>query len=272
MSDPLDFSDLEGTLDEGASGAPRREKPGTFLWTNPCPKCQGKGRYMGGSNYRDLGPCFMCKGSGTLTFKTSPEQRRKAQLSSQARKARVAADAVESFKIDHPAQWAWMLANPSFEFAVNMQEAVRKYGHLTTGQSEAVDRCIARAAERNAARVENKAKAGGIDVSRLAEAFAKVSEGGAKTPRLRLESLYFYGAKENSRNPGAVYCKRTIDNVYLGKIQGGVFKPSYDARPSDLEAIQAAGIDPLATALAYGLKTKRCACCGLELSDPESVA
>lgn len=268
-SDPLDFSDIEGDLNEGSSGAPRREKAGSIAWTNPCPKCQGSGKFITFSG-RVFGPCHMCKGSGKLTFKTSPEQRQRAKATTQARKERDRLQTLEAFKLAYPAQWAWICANPSFDFAVSMREAVTKYGNLTDGQHAAVDRCIARETERKAAQIAKTTTARAINTGRIEEVFQNAHNAQLKRPVLRVGELTLTLAPPGGKNPGAIYVTRAGD-VYLGKVKDGVYSPSRDATAADLTLVEETGRDPLALAVAYGRRTGNCACCGRTLSDPESV-
>lgn len=146
MTDPLDFSDLEEDL--SLAVRPSRQADSRPTWTNPCPKCRGTGRFFtwGG---RDHGPCHMCKGSGKLTFKTSPDYREQARAKAAARKAQDRAE----WRAEHAAEVAWVERKaPTFEFAMSLSVALDKWGSLTDRQLDAVRKCMARDAERQAAR------------------------------------------------------------------------------------------------------------------------
>lgn len=262
----VNFDDLEGDLNEGSSGLPAREKPGTVLWTNPCPKCGGTGIW----NYR--GPCFMCKGTGKLSFKTSPEQRARANANAKHRKVVKATEAKEAFATAHPAQWAWIVAKaPTFDFANSMREAVAKYGDLTENQLAAIDRCIAKDEARMAARVENTQTAATVDLSQINAVFNNAKEAGLSSKKriLRMPGVTLSGAPDHGQNPGAVYAKR--GETYLGKIVNGKLLPSFAATQEDIAAIHAVAANPLAVAIAYGKDQHHCACCGLTLTDPVSI-
>lgn len=241
------------------------EKPKGFVedtgFVEECTKCRGTGRY------RNFGPCFACKGKGSNTFKTSKAARAKGRVSAANRKVRTERENIEAFKSEHPAQMAWIMSNPSFEFAVSLLKAIAEYGRLTDGQLAAVDRCLARAAEKNTARKANSVT---VDVSPIIEVFASATAAGLKRPKLRLTGdLVFSLAPATGRNAGAIYIKRGDD--YLGKIVGGEFSASYSCTTDDRKAIEAACVAPLDEAVAYGKHTGSCACCGRELTNPESI-
>lgn len=260
----MSFDDLEGDLNEG--GKAHADKPGTTEWSNPCPKCQGTGRF------RHLGPCFMCKGTGKLTFKTSPEQRARANQQAHQRKADKLGTAKDVWTAAHPAEMAWCqkAAARGFSFAQAMVEAVGKYGGLTDRQLAAVQRFILQDAERDQVRAVAVEQAHGIDVSRITALFASARKATLKRPKLRVGDIELALAAETSKNPGAVYVRRGDD--YLGKIVAGFFEPSYRAKQEDIELVKATAAEPLALAVAYGRRTGNCACCGRQLTDPVSVA
>ena len=68
------------------------------LFSEECPRCGGKGYVMHGNvtftvEGRSDRHCFQCKGSGVVTFKTSPEQREKNREAAHARRmAKAVAD------------------------------------------------------------------------------------------------------------------------------------------------------------------------------------
>ena len=242
------------------------------MWSNPCPKCRGTGRFTSWAG-RDVGPCHTCKGKGVLEFATSPEQRAKARASTSARKARVAADATEAFAAEHPDQWAWITKKHSdgFGFAISLREGIAKYGSLTDGQMAAVDRLIAKDAERTQARAERAVQQDAVDLSGIIKTFATAHGNGLKAPILRTNGMTLSLAKPHSANAGWVYAKR--GDTYLGKISPeGKWRPVREATTADEVALVAIAADPLQAALAYAKETKACACCGILLTDPVSVA
>jgi len=105
-----------------------------------CPKCHGRG------NWRPGYPCFKCKGTGKLQFKTAPEARAKARASAQKRKQRNEAENIIAFQQAHKAEAEWLAGSKS-DFATSLTQAIGKYGHLTENQLAAVRKCIARDAD-----------------------------------------------------------------------------------------------------------------------------
>jgi hypothetical protein len=142
-----DLSDLLGR--DARPAAPRAEYQNIreTVFTEYCPKCQGRGRFIRG--HRDFGPCYACKGAGKQTFKTSPDKRHANRLAANTRREEAKATALEGFAANYPAEHAWMVAQaPTFGFAAAMVEAVKKYGELTEGQLAAVRKCAAARSQR----------------------------------------------------------------------------------------------------------------------------
>ena len=234
-------------------------------FTNPCPKCRGTGRF------RNLGPCFMCKGKGELSFKTDAHTRAKGRAAYHAGKVHKAEKALKTFAELNPEMWAWIERTaPRFEFAASMKEAIKKFGHLTPGQMAAVERCMARDVVRMAERAERAAEARGIDVSRIVDLFKTARSNKLKRPTLRVGSVVLSLAGEGSKNPGCVYVKD--GETYLGKITpDGIYAPSRAATAEHIETVKATAADPLGLAVAYGKRTGNCACCGHFLHNRISV-
>lgn len=113
-----------------------------------CPKCGGSGNYRGMSRHGHK--CFKCKGTGKLSFKTSPEQRargRKSAAAAKERKAQALSDAFDTFLRDEcPDVGEWLRKRGSCgdNFAQSLIAGGKKYGHLTEGQVAAVRNSIAR--------------------------------------------------------------------------------------------------------------------------------
>lgn len=279
MSD-MNFDDLEGDFDNIPTKRDRTSGPGakTVTWSNPCPKCQGRGKFLSNVTGRVVGDCFTCKGKGVLEFKTAPSTREKARVNYAERKERTAAGNTEAFAAGHPVEWKWIgeASARGFEFATSMRDAVAKFGSLTDKQLAAVQRCVERDQQRQASWAQERAQkaemAAGLDLSKISELFANVRSNGAKKATLHFNGLQLSLAKEHSQNPGAVYAKRTSDGAYLGKLLGGAFKPTREATQDDLDRLQKANADPLGEAVRYGTDTDRCACCNAQLTDPVSKA
>ena len=135
----------------------------------------------------------------------------------------------------------------------------------------AIERCIARDAERAAARDASATSIAGEGFTKLLAAFAAAKANKLKYPKVRIDTLAFSLAGDNSANRGCVYVK--AGETYLGKItaEGKLFA-SRDCDASNRALIEQVGRDPLAAAVAHGHKTGNCAMCGRELTDPDSVA
>lgn len=278
---PVDFNvgdDLSDLLGSGARTQPapasmahvRAANPETF--TERCPKCRGTGRFTSYSG-RPLGDCFACKGKGSHTYKTSSTQRAGNRAKATERKERQATAAIEAFENTYQAEWAWMVERaPRFEFAGSMLDAVRKYGQLTENQMAAVRRCMARDAERDAAKAAEKAALADravpvADVSKVVAAIQHGKESGLKWVKLRFQG---YSMSEAKNHPGTLYIKRS-DGEYMGKIADNRFGPSRSCTPEDQAAIMVICADPLLAAQVYGNKTGSCCVCGKELTNKESI-
>lgn len=259
-----------------SADVPAPVEPTTYR--EPCPKGCRNGRFISYAG-RDCGPCHHCKGRGYVEFRTSPEARQAVRERSAARKQSLAEESFGRFKRDNPAEADWIVAEaPRFDFARSMKEAVEKYGELTERQIDAIRRCMAKNAARAEAQAQTAAIVGQIDVTNLNAAFDRAKANGAKKASLRAGTVIFSLAPATGTNPGALYVKRTEGNVYLGKITGPTFKPSFSCTPADVQSIQSAAVDPLETALQYARDNKGpnghgiCAICGAELTNPESIA
>jgi hypothetical protein len=108
-----------------------------------------------------------------------------------------------------------------------------------------------------------------VSAAAVLEAFDRARAAGIASPGLRLGDFVFKAAPPAGRNAGAIYVTRR--RVYLGKILYGRFQPVSECDHATADAIVAAASDPLAAAVAYGMATGRCSCCGRLLTDPESV-
>lgn len=237
-----------------------------------CPKGCRNGRFISWAG-RDLGPCHACKGKGVVEFRTSPEARAKVKERSAARKVALAEESLGRFRRDYPAEAAWIEANKAgFDFARAMADAVAKYEELTENQMAAVRRCMAKEAARKEAQQQSAALVGQVDVTKVQESFEYARSHGAKKASLRAGTVIFSLAPAGGQNPGAIYVKRTEGSVYLGKITGPAFKPSFSCTPADVTSIQEAAADPKEAALKFGKETGTCAICGAELTNPESIA
>lgn len=159
----------------------------------------------------------------------------------------------------------WIINNAMTNlFAASLDRQLLNKGTLTDGQIAAVVRIMGRPAA--AAPVELTALNG---VESVQIAFAKATESGLKRPKLRLGDFLLKMAPATGKNAGAIYV--TEQGEYLGKVADGKFHATRDCTDAQRTAIVALCADPLKAAVAYGQETGRCSCCGLELTNPESI-
>lgn len=246
------------------------------VYIEECAKCRGSGIYRG---YSSRGrQCFACKGVGHFVRRTSPEQRAKARTRVAAKRqaeAQSLAAKAQAWREAHPAaaQWIAEAGGRGFEFARSMGEAVAKYGALTENQLAAVERCVAKAAERKAQieaeRAAREASAPTVTVAKIEEAFASAKAAGIKFPKLRLGQFRFSPAPVHGKNAGAIYVK--AGEEYLGKISGGKFQRSFSCEEVRAAEVVEVASNPEAAAVVYGKQFGRCSCCGKELSNKKSI-
>lgn len=297
MEDDIPFGDMEAPapkdyLDAAREYAQRRVKTqytdirernlptdrAEHLYTEDCPACKGSGQFRSYTG-RIVGECFKCQGKGKLTFKTSAETRakgREASARAKVRQAMAISEAVAAFKKENAAQWAWLEANSgSFEFAESLNEQLHRRGELSQNQLAAIDRCIARDIEREAAkraeRAQTVANAPEADGSKLEAAFQHAMASGLKHPSLYFQGFRFSPASARSANAGAIYAK-AHDGTYLGKVMNGKFLKSRDCDADDEAGVLRVVNDPFAAAVEHGRLTGHCCVCNRLLTDPDSVA
>jgi hypothetical protein len=272
VEDNLDDSleDFLGDFQLNAVPAPGSlpVEPENLLHSEPCPKCRGTGRFTSYAG-RTLGECFNCKGKGKLFFKQSAEERAAARASKARRKEMI----VSSWGEEHAAEHTWMLAAAArgFDFATNMIEAIKKFGHLTERQLAAVQKCMESDARRLTEAETRKTTAKVVDIAVIEQSFARAMERGVKAPKLRLDGFRFSPAKATSTNAGAIYVKDIESDEYLGKIVAAKFQRVRACTPEMEERIIAAAADPAAAATAYGQRTGCCSVCGRVLTKAQSV-
>lgn len=256
----------------------------TRLFTEPCRKCRGTGRYNAPSSHGSR--CFECDGVGSKTFKSSPESRAKAKSSAHARKAALAAEiaaerskGAEAFRAANPTICAWIDAKaPTFGFAASMLGALNQWGSLTPNQADAINKLIVKDAERATEAAAHAAAAPVADqagVDRLKLAFdtaieyARAKGRGLKMPRITIGNMTISPAKSTSSNPGALYVKN--GGEYLGKVKDGRFFGVRECTDAQEKQVLAFIADPKAAAIAYGIETGVCCVCNAQLTNKVSI-
>lgn len=158
----------------------------------------------------------------------------------------------------------WIIQHSaSHDFARSLDQQLLKKGALSDNQLAAVRRILDRAAAAPVEAVE-------VSIARIEQAFDTARASGLKKLKLRLGAFEFKPAKATGKNPGAIYV--TEAGQYLGKVVGGKFQATRECLDAQKEAIAEVCADPAKAAVAYGQQTGRCACCGLELTNEESIA
>lgn len=265
------FDDLETPIQSAPTTT------GRVIYTEPCKKCSGRGLVTIGYNYPRSVRCFSCDGTGKHEFKTSPQHRAKAKQSAARRKEveteNLARQIIE-WSETHAAEYEWMKRSAStFEFAQSMLMALYKFGSLTEKQMATVQRLTAQSAERDAKFAEEKAArvaaAPTVDISKIEDAFATAKSSGLKFPKLRLAGFVFSPAGAASKNAGAIYVK--TGDQYLGKIAEGRFFKVRECDGETEQKVLEVASDPKRAAVAFGMQTGICACCGAELTNQESI-
>lgn len=107
-------------------------------------------------------------------------------------------------------------------------------------------------------------------VDKVVDALNLAHKNGIENPILRLGEYKVSLARKDSKNPGAIYIKAGQD--YFGKIMNHQFFPTAACTAVRVKEITDLIADPFMSAVAYGKKTKRCAICGITLTNPVSVA
>lgn len=269
----ISFEDLHELPEEGQT-KPTVEGP-SVSFDEDCPKCGGTGSY-GRVTRLGHSRCNKCKGTGKLTFKTSPEYRAKARAGAVKRKAAkaekdrlAAAKRWDEWLADHEAvaEWLPLAIARGDNFATSLTNDGLKWGRLTENQENAVYKSIARDEDREE---RERTPAAKVEMAGLLKAFGNAFESGLKRPKLTIGLLQFSKAPDHGKNPGCLYAKH--NGQYIGKITAeGNFHKSFACADSDLADIKALGNDVLAKAVEHGRRTGNCACCGRQLTDPKSV-
>lgn len=288
LNDSLD--DLLGGAIVGKPKTPpaHYQPPAPKGYFESCPRCRGTGQ-------TPWGPCFRCKGEKGKTYKTSPEARAKGRENAAKASAKREQGKAE-WREEHKAELAWLNATierqqarahkgqSTWNFPIELGEKLAQYGTLTDGQLAAVQRCMAkdaeRAEQRQTERAARDAAAPSVDVTKLEEAFAtarsKAKDMGARginRLHLRLQSgdhsIVFSPGSPGSEWEGMIFAK--AEGKKLGWIKAGKFTARYECTPEEQSAVVDCCNDPLKAALAYGQRWSCCAVCGRTLTNDGSI-
>lgn len=260
------------TLPQDAASV--RIRAATPEFAERCLKCRGTGRFVS-YHGRALGECFACKGRGSKTFKTAPEARAQARQRTVVAKAAVVAD--------HQAELKWLsetlarrdrLPEGYATMLADFQSRLLAGHSLSDNQMAVIVKGMARSAQWAAERLQKQGAA--LDVTAIRAALQT-------RKKVTIALFTFSLAPSHGNNPGAIYVK---DNgAYVGKIarDASTFAPGRDFDQSRLPALVEAMSDPAAAVKADAARRAKmlledptmsipCGCCGLTLTNPESIA
>ncbi|HEY2245689.1 MAG TPA: DUF6011 domain-containing protein [Xanthobacteraceae bacterium] len=277
-----DLSDLIGGTPRKPTGrseqfTPVLERP---EFSEGCPACHGTGRWRG------RGVCFKCKGLGRRTFKTSPESRAKARAKGAEKAAQREADKA-AWQTAHATQIAWTVRaaarntqrGGTFDFPQKLLDALGQFGTWTDAQLAAVEKLMARDAERAKEREQKLTLT--MDAVKIETAFAHARGRAARpgavgvwTRPLKLRAagmdLTFTPGSEGSQWAGMIFVK--AGDKKLGSIAAGTFKRRFECSDAEAAAVAEACSDPNQAAVAFGKAWGICTVCGRTLTDDQSIA
>jgi len=280
------MSDLDDIFGDDLAATPKtlpqdaasvRIRAATPEFAERCPKCRGTGSFTGYSG-RALGECFACKGRGSKTFKTAPEARAQARQRTVVAKAGVVAD--------HLAELKWLsdtlarrdrLPEGYATMLADFQTRLLAGHELSDNQMAVIVKGMARSAQWAQERQQKASEqAVALDVTAIRTVL--------QTRKKVMVALFTFSlAPSHGNNPGAIYVK---DNgAYVGKIarDASTFAPGRDFDQSRLPALVEAMADPAKAVKADAARRAKmlledptmsipCGCCGLTLTNPESIA
>ena len=142
-------------------------------------------------------------------------------------------------------------------------------GDMERGRIVTANRLIAAESMMDKLDAKKKAVTGTVNLDPIARMFEAAILNGLRKPAYRAEGLKITLAPANGRNAGALYVVRESDDTYLGKIVGTTYQST--SAGNALQDLLRIAADPLKAAVEYGRKTGRCACCGRELTNEESI-
>jgi hypothetical protein len=275
----IDFTDLEDwdNVEVSADAETQPIEKSIDEWTNrsassqgaiyeeKCKDCRGSGKFYSYTG-RYVGPCFKCKGTGKLTFKTSPESRAKAaETRAKKRQEKKTAEIMrrankfQAWCNDNEDVAAFLKAGAEWsDFYKSLWESAYKYGSLTDKQLAAVQRGMAKAQANKSAEPET-----GLDLSDLPSGYYAVPDGDT-----RLKVRVNRPGKDSNWHgwifvsDGAAYGHRkNYGRQGPGKKYSGQIT-------EQLKAIMA---DPATASKEYGKLVGCCGVCGRKLEDEHSV-
>ena len=226
--------------------------------------CNG-GTFMSWSG-RAVGPCYKCKGTGILKFKTSPEQRAKGKVNAQkraARKVEIKAEKAVAYREANAEFVAYLEEVSGWNgFASSMLSAINDYGSLTDPQRAAADKMHAKHVAKQADKAAEPTS--GLDLTDVPAGLYAIPNGDTRL------KVAIRKPGKNSRWHGSIF----VDDgaAYGSRKNYGRQMPGKEYEGSIIEQLKAIAADPLEAMKAYGKLTSTCGACGRKLEDEKSIA
>jgi hypothetical protein len=236
---------------------------------HPCGRCRGTGKWTSYSGYK-TGKCHACRGTGF--FKTSAAVRAKGRASAANTKVKK----IAAFTAEHKELVAFLKDSVSWNsFARSLMDGLNTKGTMHPNGVIAAEKMMAKTmaarAAKDASRAAEEAAAPTFDLRKIHTLFdTALANGKNKRALLGGEGMKITPAPEKGKNAGHLYVK--VDGEYAGKIDAaGKYHAGWGSKidvETDLTKIAA---DPSGEARLYGMRTGRCACCGRELTNEDSI-
>lgn len=176
----------------------------------------------------------------------------------------------DTFGLMNVAELNWLIANASrSNFAKSLLQQVDRRGELSDKQIAVVTRILSE---------QDEPKAQPLDFSNIVIFFDRAIANGAKRPIIRTEVdgilFRFSLAPASGKNAGCIYVKMLGHEwLYQGKIDSqGRFFPIRETSDDNVALLERVNADFSGSVSSYGHHTGSCGYCGLELTDPVSIA
>lgn len=258
-----DWNDFVSDLTDGELVIVEGPAPKALPTVTLCRACNGTGRMTSGR---------FCMCPAGHSAKRAAFERKAKIVTNQRERALSWAEhnPIETEFLRKAAEWS--------SFARDMLEQTGTVKGLSDRQLSAVRSMMAKCAQRDEQRAAERARSAEqrekvaavvVDLAPIRAMFEAAVSNGHKKPTYRAEGLVINRAPDTGSNPGALYVKAE-SGEYLGKLIGTSFKPVRGGEAA-LGTLTAIATNPLEAAIRYGRKTGRCACCGRELTNAESI-
>lgn len=235
----------------------------------PCGSCGGSGIFHSWTG-RAVGKCFKCKGTGytrTDPVKLAQQRAKAAQKKMQREQEKI--DQVCAFLESRPdiKEWLEYGCRKQDSFAQSLQASLNQYGAWTPNQLAAVERSLARIAERRAERAKAEAAVAtdpnALDLSGIPSGMYAVP-GGETRLKLRINHV------TKGKWLGFIFVDDGAE--YGARQKYGMQKPGGKYVGKLVEQLRTIAANPMEASAAYGRLVGVCGICGRKLEDEQSVA